>query len=51
MRSLIISSQRFRGIESRKRKLETPLGLHVIDPGGGLAPDVGDHMVDYTEKI
>ncbi len=49
--SLNISSQRFRGIESRKLKLEIPLGLQVIDLGGGLARDVGDQEIKSIEKI
>jgi pyruvate,water dikinase len=54
MRILIdlnISSHRFRGIESRRLKLEIPLGLHVIDLGGGLAPDIGDQVIDSIDKI
>lgn len=33
---LNVSSRRFRGVESRELKLEIPLGLRVIDLGGGF---------------
>lgn len=49
--NLNISSQRFRGVESRKLKLEIPLGLQVVDLGGGLAPDTGDRDIQSIDKI
>ncbi len=36
--NLNISSRRFRGVEARQLKLPIPLGLHMIDLGGGLVP-------------
>lgn len=49
--NLNISSQRFRGVESRRLKLDIPLGLQVIDLGGGLTPDAGGQEIESLEMI
>ena len=49
--NLNISSQRFRSVESRKLILEIPLGLQVIDLGGGLAHDSGKQEIESLEKV
>jgi len=49
--NLNISSQRFRGVESRKLKLEIPLGLQVIDLGGGLVSDAGEQEIESLDKV
>jgi pyruvate,water dikinase len=49
--NLNMSSRRFRGIESRELKLQIPLGLHVIDLGGGLAPDIGGRAIKSVDLI
>jgi pyruvate,water dikinase len=49
--NLNMSSRRFRGIESRELKLQIPLGLHVIDLGGGLAPDVGARAINSIDLV
>ena len=48
---LNISSNRFRGIESRRLKLEIPLGLQVIDLGGGLSSEVGHQEVESIDMV
>ena len=49
--NLNISSRRFRGVESRLLNLPVPLGLHVIDLGGGLNANVGVREIDSIEKV
>lgn len=49
--NLNISSQYFRSVESRRLKLEIPLGLQVIDLGGGLVSDVGDQEIESLDKV
>jgi len=48
---LNISSRRFRGVESRELKLNIPLGLHVIDLGGGLDTDDRGNKIESLERI
>jgi pyruvate, water dikinase len=48
---LNISSRRFRGVETRELILPIPLGLHIIDLGGGVVPNAGAGMIDSVEKI
>jgi len=31
--------------------LSIPIGLHIIDTGNGLSPDVGDSVVDSIEQV
>ena len=49
--NLNISSRRFRGIETRELELPIPLGLRVIDLGGGLAPDSGGRSITSAADI
>lgn len=49
--NLNISSQRFRGVETKKLKLPIPLGLNVIDLGRGLEPGIGGPVIEKLEKI
>lgn len=48
---LNLSSQRFRGVESRKLKLDIPLGLHVIDLGDGLVTGTEEREIDSIDKV
>jgi pyruvate,water dikinase len=48
---LNVSSRRFRGVETRELKLDIPLGLRVIDMGGGLALEPGAKQVDSINKV
>jgi pyruvate,water dikinase len=49
--NLSVSSSRFRGVESRKIRLPVPLGLSVIDLGGGLTVDAGTGDIDSPDRI
>ncbi|MEW5995242.1 MAG: PEP-utilizing enzyme [Candidatus Zixiibacteriota bacterium] len=49
--NLNVSSRRFRGIESRKLRLSIPLGLSVIDLGGGVVSEAGTNEIRSLEKI
>lgn len=46
---LNISSRRFRGIKARELKLSVPLGLSIIDLGGGLSRDVQSDTVESAQ--
>lgn len=48
---LNLSSRRFRGIKSKKIKLPIPLGLYVIDLGGGLTEDLSGDQVESVDQI
>ncbi len=48
---LNVSSRLLRGAHSRALKLSVPLGLSVIDLGGGLAPHVGHHEIGSLDEI
>jgi pyruvate,water dikinase len=48
---LNVSSRRFRGVETKELKLDIPLGLRVIDMGGGLDSEPGARQVDSIDKI
>ncbi len=48
---LNISSRRFRGVKSKKIKLPIPLGLYVIDLGGGLAESLGGDRIESVDQI
>jgi pyruvate,water dikinase len=49
--NLNMSSREFRHVESRRLKMRVPLGLSVIDLGGGLAADSGTGDIESPEKI
>ncbi len=49
--NLNISSRRFRGVEARELKLPIPLGLHMIDLGGGLAPGSRSKGITSVDDI
>jgi len=49
--NLNISSRRFRGIESKRLGLPIPLGLSVIDLGGGLRYRVGMNKIDSIDAV
>ncbi len=49
--NLNLSSREFRHVESRRLRLKVPLGLSVIDLGGGLAPDSGRGDIESPDKI
>ncbi len=49
--NLNMSSRRFRGIKSRKLKLSIPLGLSVIDLGGGLTPSGIKDEIESFEMV
>ncbi len=49
--NLNISSRLFRGVESRELQLPIPLGLHVIDLGGGVMPDAGSRKITSVEMV
>jgi len=48
---LNVSSRKFRGIESRKLALPIPLGLHVIDLGGGVDREAYGREIDSVERL
>jgi pyruvate,water dikinase len=48
---LNISSRRFRGVKSRKVRLPIPLGLYVIDLGGGLDKSDGKSSIDSLDQF
>ncbi len=45
------SEKRFRNIKSRELKLPIPIGLHIIDVGGGLSPSAGPRSVESVEEV
>jgi pyruvate, water dikinase len=49
--NLNISSRRFRGIETRELKLPIPLGLRVIDLGGGIDPENKGGSINSIDEI
>jgi len=49
--NLNISSSKFRGVETRELKLTIPLGLHIIDLGGGLIPKEEKSVLDSVDDI
>ena len=49
--NLNISSRRFRGVKSRKVNLPIPLGLYVIDLGGGLDRDFVGDTIESIDQI
>jgi pyruvate,water dikinase len=49
--NLNISSRRFRGVRSKKVNLPIPLGLYVIDLGGGLDSNSGGDTIESVEQI
>ncbi len=49
--NLNMSSQRFRGVKTRKLKLPIPLGLYVIDLGEGLSDDVSSKEVSSLDQV
>ncbi len=48
---LNLSSGRYRGVEARDLKLPIPLGLRVIDLGGGVALPAEAREIDSTDMI
>jgi pyruvate,water dikinase len=48
---LNVSSRRFRGVETREFKLDIPLGLHVVDMGGGFEPEPGSKYIDSIDSV
>jgi pyruvate,water dikinase len=49
--NLNVSSRRFRGVQTRRLKLPVPLGLDVIDLGGGLAIAANTKEIDDVDKV
>jgi pyruvate,water dikinase len=49
--NLNMSSREFRHVESRRLKMRVPLGLSVIDLGGGLAEDSGSGDIESPDAI
>jgi len=49
--NLNISSRRFRGVETRELQLPIPLGLHMIDLGGGLAASGRSKSITSVDDI
>lgn len=49
--NLNISSRRFRGVKSRRLKLPIPLGLSVIDLGGGVSSVPSGSEINSLEAI
>jgi pyruvate,water dikinase len=48
---LNVSSRQYRGISARELTLPIPLGLHVIDLGGGLVASAKAGRIDSTSDI
>jgi pyruvate,water dikinase len=48
---LNISSRRFRGVKSRKVRLPIPLGLYVIDLGGGLDENSSGDSIESMNQF
>jgi pyruvate,water dikinase len=48
---LNISSRRFRGVKSKKVNLPIPLGLYVIDLGGGLDGNLDGDTIESVDQI
>lgn len=48
---LNISSRRYRGVKARDLKLPIPIGLRVIDLGGGVVSSAKADMIDATNEI
>jgi pyruvate,water dikinase len=46
-----ISSHRFRGVKSKKIRLPIPLGLYVIDLGGGLDKNFAGNTIESIEQL
>jgi pyruvate,water dikinase len=49
--NLNISSRSFRGVQSKKIKLPIPLGLYVVDLGGGLDRNVEGNTIESVDQI
>jgi pyruvate,water dikinase len=49
--NLNISSRSFRGVNSKKVKLPIPLGLYVIDLGGGLEKNSEGNIIESVDQI
>jgi pyruvate,water dikinase len=49
--NLNISSRRFRGVRSKKVNLPIPLGLYVIDLGGGVDSNSESDTIESVEQI
>jgi pyruvate,water dikinase len=49
--NLNLSSRRFRGVKSKKIKLPIPLGLYVIDLGGGLSENLSGDLIESVDQI
>jgi pyruvate,water dikinase len=49
--NLNISSRRFRGVRSKKVNLPIPLGLYVIDLGGGVDSNSAGDTIESVEQI
>jgi pyruvate,water dikinase len=48
---LDIASRRYGGVKARELKLPIPLGLYVIDMGGGLVPSAKTGKIDSASAI
>ncbi len=49
---LNMSSRQFRGIKTKELKFEIPLGLHIIDLGGGLTAPLSDKgNIDSLDSV
>jgi pyruvate,water dikinase len=49
--NLHTSGKRFQNVKARELKLPIPIGLHIIDMGDGLSPDVGERTVDSIDQV
>jgi pyruvate,water dikinase len=48
---LNVSSRRFRGVKSKELKLDIPLGLRIIDMGGGLESGQEAKRIDSIDQV